>query len=237
VDFTGNTAELGGGLWSSATSLALDTSTWIGNTATVGGGLYLTGGAVAEGTDLSLTDNAAVTDGGGLWSDSTVTLHTSTFARNAAGGAGGALAQTGVTLVVEDSEFLDNEAGTSGSAIAGFGTDLDLHGSDVQAGTTTPYLWLHDALADLDRSVLTGPSPYSVATAVWMTGTNPHSTLSAALAEVHDFTVYADGEGEDHTVIGALMTFDQVDLTVGFGSISFVTVDGTFTCVSGACAD
>jgi hypothetical protein len=153
------------------------------------------------------------------------------------GGAGGGLAQSGATLLVEDSAFQDNEAGTYGSALAGFGTELDLHDSTLNAGTTTPYLWLHNATADLDRSVLTGPSPYSAASAVWLTGDDPHSTLTGTYIEVSDFAVYADGEGEDHNVVGSLMTLDQVAITVGYGSLSFVTDDGSFGCAAGACFD
>jgi len=33
------------------------------------------------------------------------------------------------------------------------------------------------------------------------------------------------------------MTLDQVAITVGYGSLSFVTDDGSFGCAAGACYD
>ncbi|MFE5582618.1 hypothetical protein [Kitasatospora sp. NPDC056531] len=165
VEVSGGASSLGGGIANTG-KLTLDKSTVAHNSATSGGGgIFSNGGTVTirrssvsdnvsgddgggilglDPTVLTVTDsridgNQAVTDGGGIDNQGTLSVEGSTFAHNSArDGSGGGLfnlARTKTTL--KDTDFIDNFAGVDGGGIDNEPKDrvLDITGGEIRDNT------------------------------------------------------------------------------------------------------
>lgn len=121
TSITGNQAGDGGGLYSTATLTAYQ-STLSNNTATAnGGGLYNDAAMTMVGSTL---DNNTAEGGGGFFdtgSHNSLVVG-STISRNSATGGGGISARVGVTLTLADSTVSGNKANDTGGGIYSNGT-------------------------------------------------------------------------------------------------------------------
>jgi predicted outer membrane repeat protein len=122
-----NTSLKGAGVYSSG-SLMLEVCTIAGNTAKgFGGGISSSGQLEIIGCDFD-NNSAPQASGGALYSDSTTTasIVSTTFSKNAAELAGGAIDLAGGVLVISNSTFSSNSAGNLGAAINTADSDLFL---------------------------------------------------------------------------------------------------------------
>jgi hypothetical protein len=114
---SGNTAlsGSGGGIYASG-SLTVTTSTVTGNTANIrGGGIHKEGFGTLTVTNSIVSGNSAG-NGGGISSESSVTVTNSTVSGNTSTGSGGGI-QSGVTLTVTNSTVSGNTSNGSGGGI------------------------------------------------------------------------------------------------------------------------
>ena len=145
VTFTGDAAtSFGGGIRNeSQGTVSISNSTFAGDTASQGGAIYNSGTATIASTTLSLntsgsggavenlgtlavqgstlSKNSSTGSGGAIDNSAAgdVTVQSSTFANNSAGGGsgqGGAISSAGV-LTIADGTFTGNSAGVSGGAV------------------------------------------------------------------------------------------------------------------------
>ena len=92
VDIQGNSAPLGGGLYSSWATVAMDDVTLTGNQAGKGAGIYCDSESRLEMAHCLLAANQAETEGGALWLlDTELEMARTTITANAAGIVGGAI--------------------------------------------------------------------------------------------------------------------------------------------------
>jgi hypothetical protein len=137
-DLSGNTAaKEGGGIYERdahplCRRLRARNTTLANNTAAggAGGGVYAAGmpGFSVALSGVTLRDNRAATDGGGLYlqpggGNATLAIANSSFSGNAAGSGagGGAFAGAGVALAVVGSRFAGDSAGGPGGSLACLG--------------------------------------------------------------------------------------------------------------------
>ena len=130
---SGNSSNLGGGIFNYGGTLTVTNSTISGNSAGGGGGIYNTNKVVpnnstgtATVTNSTISGNSAApgNDGGGIYNTGTLTVTSSTISGNSAGSSGGvgggggiysrSVPATQVTLTVTNSTISGNSAGTSG---------------------------------------------------------------------------------------------------------------------------
>lgn len=113
--FSGNSAQLGGGIYNNGGSVAISNSTFSGNSATNavfgGGGIASSGTLIV--TKSAFANNTATSRGGGIVGVSFVTITNSTFVTNSAGSDGGALFITGI-VTLNNNTIADNAANTGG---------------------------------------------------------------------------------------------------------------------------
>ncbi|MBA3316050.1 MAG: nuclease, partial [Planctomycetaceae bacterium] len=139
---TGNTAaRQGGGLWTGTGKMTIvgtliDANIARGNAATDGGGgIYKAGGVLNIGGQTVISNNRAngtSGSGGGLFSaGGGVTINSSTFRRNIANRAGGAIEIIVGTLNFTLSGLFQNTAGPSGTAAPGNGGGLHVTGANA----------------------------------------------------------------------------------------------------------
>ncbi len=127
TSFISNTASEGGGIYS-LDPLTVTNSDFISNTATTrGGAIYLSNGASSIISNTFSGNNDTVTtvnaDGGAIYNDtnSTLTVETSTFTKNAGHGGsseGGAIFNAG-TLHITASNFINNTGDAAGGGWGG----------------------------------------------------------------------------------------------------------------------
>jgi hypothetical protein len=119
--FLGNQASSGGGLLI-AGNVEISDCEFVGNTATLGdgGGMYVSSvGGSHEVIDTTFYENAAVQDGGGIWSRSNLYLSNSTINNNGAGRDGGGLMlKLGGVPTILNSTIMANAASRNGGGIA-----------------------------------------------------------------------------------------------------------------------
>jgi predicted outer membrane repeat protein len=108
----GNSADLGGGIFSDGTPTTVRNCAFTGNSATRGGGIYfgISPGLLAvQGSTFS--HNTASDSGGGIYNLGTATLQECSLSKNSAGSAGGGIFNgASATLTVKDSTVLNNVA-------------------------------------------------------------------------------------------------------------------------------
>ncbi|MBK8021938.1 MAG: hypothetical protein IPK19_11070 [Chloroflexi bacterium] len=126
LTLTGGTAADGGGLYTSASSLTLDTVIISGNTATArGGGLFTAAGTV-ECTNCTVTGNSAPNGGGVFTLAGTVTFfHGSVTGNSALDSGGGVFTQAG-TLGTTPGVIAGNTAATDPNVHAVVGAVIDV---------------------------------------------------------------------------------------------------------------
>jgi len=114
---TGNTATGKGGAIYSDRALSLDRVTIDGNGAAEGGGVYLgnDGSSIATLANVTISNNTATGNGGGIHSNKTLTVTSSTISGNAASDKGGGLYSNGDSPAITNSTIAYN----SGSGGAG----------------------------------------------------------------------------------------------------------------------
>jgi hypothetical protein len=108
----GNSADLGGGIFSDGTPTTVRNSDFPGNSATRGGGIYFgISPGLLEVQGSTFSRNTASDSGGGLHNLGTATLQECTLSGNSAGSAGGGIynGDSG-TLTIDDGVVLKNFA-------------------------------------------------------------------------------------------------------------------------------
>jgi predicted outer membrane repeat protein len=107
----GNSADLGGGIFSDGTPTTVRNCVFTGNSATRGGGIYFGGGALLEVQGSTFSCNHASDSGGAIYNLGTATIQECSLSKNSAGAAGGGVFNGGSgMLAVKDSTVLDNVA-------------------------------------------------------------------------------------------------------------------------------
>src|SRR5262249_22546462 len=116
---SGNSADLGGGIYSDGFPTTVRNCVFTGNSATRGGGIYFgSANGLLEVQGSSFSCNTASDSGGGLYNLGTATLQECSLSKNTAGSAGGGIFNgASGTLTVKDSTALHN--------VAPLGADLD----------------------------------------------------------------------------------------------------------------
>ncbi len=148
--------DLGGGVLVEGATFALSDSSLIDNTASQGGGLAFTGDGGVTLTNVTVADNSAGQQGGGLANlnpdnpGRTITLTDCQVLRNQSGGSGGGIENAG-TLVAHDSRVADNQAATDGGGIHTTFSAL-FYGSTLSGNTASG----NGGAAFVDRNLPTG---------------------------------------------------------------------------------
>jgi hypothetical protein len=135
VTLYSNAAQRGAGILGHTGVLTLTHVTFDGNQAVEGGGLYNTalfGVGRVTGTHVTLNDNYAGSDGGGLYNlDGTVSLTHATFSDNRAdvyqGSGGGVFNGASATTELTDASFSGNSANERGGGLYNYGGDVELY--------------------------------------------------------------------------------------------------------------
>ena len=148
-----NTSDKGGGIHVHGTA-NLDRVLLYNNTADEGGAIHFHGADGGSLTNVTISGNNASDDGGGLWTDSSITITNVTIADNSAGDDGGGLYVASGTVDIANSIVADNSAVDAGPDISGtlasrgsnlfesFSDGSGFHVSDVTA--VDPLLALSD---------------------------------------------------------------------------------------------
>jgi uncharacterized lipoprotein len=118
----------GGGILVSGT-LNADRVTIEGNIADVGGGIYVNNGASASLLNATLSGNAAASNGGAIFTRSTINITNSTIAYNNAAGAGGNHKQGSATATLKNSILANNTGGNANGALTSVGNNIDSDGT------------------------------------------------------------------------------------------------------------
>ncbi|MDO5537568.1 MAG: hypothetical protein Q4F72_08580 [Desulfovibrionaceae bacterium] len=135
-DFTGNSGDTGGVLYSGGdrASLAISGSSFTGNRAEFNGGAIESDGP-ASISDSAFVGNTAGSYGGAIETSGTMTISGSSFTDNAAGIGGGAIENAG-TLTIADSTFSGNTAGLSGGVLHNWYGTVTIGGETVFTGNS-----------------------------------------------------------------------------------------------------
>jgi predicted outer membrane repeat protein len=136
VDFNGNSAVYGGGMYDdTGSSPTLSSVTFRGNRATYGGGIYNGNGSNPALKNVTISGNTAATNGGGAYNNtgSSPTLTNVTFSGNSAGTSGGGLySDSGSNPSISNSILY----GDTGGEIVNNSSAPVVTYSDVQGGYT-----------------------------------------------------------------------------------------------------
>ncbi len=135
VAITGNTAGSQGGGLDTSSPLELNRVTVSGNSANVGAGLNLSSGGVTQVTNSTISGNSASSNGGGIFTRSTVTLTNSTVAFNSASNGGGINQAGGGSAILRNTILASNTGGNASSTLNSLGNNID---SDGTAGLGDP---------------------------------------------------------------------------------------------------
>jgi len=132
VRINNSSAQSGGAIFKNGATLTIDQSLIVGNHATgtsggegVGGGIYHNGGTLTI-SDSSISSNTAATNGGGIISSATTTIHRSLIYGNSASGASG-IYNFGGMLTMVNSTVSTNSATGTGGGIANNGGTVELN--------------------------------------------------------------------------------------------------------------
>ena len=123
---SGNHASnVGGGIFVSGV-LTIERVAIEGNSADVGGGLYINNGVTGTIVNSTISGNTAASDGGGIFTRSTVDITNSTIAENTGGSGAGGIHKSGSGNVRIKNTILDNNSGgnTNGALIT-LGNNID----------------------------------------------------------------------------------------------------------------
>ena len=143
---SGNTAQQNGGgihvsfnAAISLTNVVIDNNS-LSYTGSSGGGLSIRSGSTATLTDVSITDNSAQDEGGGVYTDASLTISDSLIAGNTVGpdgsdGGGLTLSGTGTTFNLTNVTISGNSV--VDTADTGYGGGLDLQGGTLTLNNTT----------------------------------------------------------------------------------------------------
>ena len=134
ITVTGGQTTFGGGGIANLGTLSLTNSLITDNSANRGGGLFNTASGKATLTNSVISLNNAITDGGGIFNNSEIslldaetlgeiTLDQSTVSENTAGGSGGGIASFIGRTILTDSTVADNTAAVDGGGIIAQGAD------------------------------------------------------------------------------------------------------------------
>ncbi|WP_299404435.1 choice-of-anchor Q domain-containing protein [Acaryochloris sp. IP29b_bin.148] len=134
ITVTGGQTTFGGGGIANLGTLSLTDSLITDNSANRGGGLFNTASGKATLTNSVISLNNAVTDGGGIFNNSEIslidaetlgeiTLDQSTVSENIAGGSGGGIASFIGRTILTDSTVAENTAAVDGGGIIAQGAD------------------------------------------------------------------------------------------------------------------
>ncbi len=200
----------GGGIELNATAervvyAAFDGIAFMGNSTGAapgnGGALHITGPAQVKASKLTVTNNSATAEGGGLWNSATgsLTVVDSVLSGNSASGAdadqgGGALYNDGGMLHLSNSSVISNSA-------------------DGAAGSGGGILAVAGSKLSVTNSTLDSNSANRAGGAIELKGT-PEGMVAATLDDV-DFTNNTAGDAPGNG--GALHITGQADVTINGG--------------------
>ncbi|MCA9982366.1 MAG: hypothetical protein KDD89_16085, partial [Anaerolineales bacterium] len=120
---------------------------FVENAATRGGALYVTAGATAVVNSSRFLDNQSSTDGGAIFAEGTVELNNTLLVGNTADQFGGAIYSRGTAVVtIWHNTFDNNQAATRGGAIYQSGGSLLLRNSNLTNNQAPDSGAIHRAL-------------------------------------------------------------------------------------------
>lgn len=114
-----NTSDLGGGLHVHGTA-NVNRVLFFNNSSTVeGGAIHFHGADGGSLTNITVTGNTSGIDGGGLWTDTSITITNSTFTLNHANNDGGGIVADAGTITISNTIVSDNTATTANPDVDG----------------------------------------------------------------------------------------------------------------------
>ena len=117
--------DTGGGIFASG-ELTLERVTLEGNSSDVGGGIYLNNGVIASLSNATLSGNTAASNGGAIFTRTTVDITNSTIAdNNATAGAGGIHKASSGNARLKNTILAYNTGGNSNGALISLGNNID----------------------------------------------------------------------------------------------------------------
>jgi predicted outer membrane repeat protein len=128
-----------------------------------GGGVYIGSAAVVTLTQTTLSENSAIENGGGIYSEGVLTLSNSTLNGNSADEHGGGIYSKEGTLTVNNSTLSDNTAASNGGGIYNFSGTLTVNNSTLN-GNSAEYNGggirniLSDSITTISNSTLSDNS-------------------------------------------------------------------------------
>lgn len=133
LEVTGNSAISGGGIATKGGSLTLVGGTIDANSADQGAGIHAEGGGILSLNSVSIRDNIAANDGGGVWSDSiNLNLTAGTISGNTAN-RGAGIHHVGGGLFLDRSLLDHNIARLEGGGLLALGGDVRVENTSLGA--------------------------------------------------------------------------------------------------------
>ena len=147
--FTGNTASVGGGIYSGGGTMTLTNCVFSGNHASSGGGVQAAGNSRATVTGCVFTGNTADAGGGYYNLIGQSTLTNCIFTGNSTSGYGGGFFSNTATSTLTGCSFTGNTGGGHGGALSYFNSATTLT-DDIFYGdsaSSSPEIWLYSGAA------------------------------------------------------------------------------------------
>jgi hypothetical protein len=209
---SGNSANLGGGIFNDHGTLTVSNSTLSGNSAGSGGGIYNWGTLTVS--DSTLSGNTGVY-GGGIYNNSgRLTVSNSTLSGNSAGDGGG-IYNTG-TLTVTGSTLSGNSAGDGGGIYnEGNMATLTLSSSTLSGNSARSGgggIFINGGTMTVSNSTLSGNSTSSYGGGIYNYGTLTvtNSTLSGNSASYYGGGIY-NGVSRQVTLTNVTLTANRAN--------------------------
>ncbi len=161
--------------------------------------------------DVTISDNHAIGNGGGILNEGTLTIDSSTVMDNSADGDGGGIYNDGGVITLNDSTVMDNSAGGDGGGIYNDGGVITLNNSSVSGNNARD----DGGGIDTDGAMVGGPSVALGSIASGTTNTPVGgTTVTLNVSFVVGNRAAEDGGGiyDRNTIIGGYFSFVTLNI-------------------------